>query len=150
MDISKELNAIKNNKNVHKMIEKINEQTNILNKKSHILKVINLVNEIAPVLELLKNENIAIVNFSNYGSNSSNHLGVIFFTESLEIVQNPRSKKYAKFYQAVSQLNDFDITHTNGAFDIYPNIDKNIKEQIYAALLSKELKDILKSNDFTL
>ena len=59
------------------------------------------------------------------------------------MLKNPKKKEYHKFFNALSNLADFDIKNTPGAFDAYIKLDKDIEDQIYKILLSKELRSIL-------
>lgn len=145
MDVVKELKALTKNTNINRLVDEAMEQRKIWDQKAHILKVINFANEIENLVEnkIFENDNISMINITSYGSNTSNHIGIILLNANFDMLKNPKKKEYHSFFNAVSSLCDFDIKNTKGSFDSYIHLNRNITEQIYKILLSKELRDIL-------
>lgn len=145
MDIIKELKAMQKTANINRLVDGALEQRKIWDQKTHLLKVISLVREIKNLVEnkVFESDGISMINMASYGSNTSNHIGIILLSENFDMLKNPKKKEYHNFFNALSILSDFDIKNTSGAFDAYIKLDKNIEEQIYKILLSKELKSIL-------
>jgi hypothetical protein len=145
MNVIKELKALNKNANINRLIENAMEQRKIWDQKAHILKVISFVGEIEDLVDnkVFERDNISFMNIASYGSNTSNHIGIILLSSKYDMIKNPKSKEYKNFFNAVSNLNDFDIKNTRGAFSAYVDLKKDIVEQVYKFLLSKELRDML-------
>lgn len=145
MDLIKELKSINKNVNINRLIDDAMEKRKIWDQKSHILKVINFIKEIEKLVEnkVFESDNIALINMASYGSNTSNHIGIILLSSKFDMLKNPKKKEYKQFFNVLSSLADFDIKNTKGPFDAYINLQKDIKSQIYNILLSNELRSIL-------
>ncbi len=149
MDILKELQLIQSESIVDILVNEAMEQRKIWDQKAHILKVFNLTREIETLVEnkIFEKHDIAKINIANYGSGSSNHIGIILFSSDFEMLKNPKDKEYKRLFSLFDQLSDFDIKNTNGPFSAYIDLQKEVKTQIYKVLLSKDLRTLLEDNE---
>jgi len=149
MDILKELKLINSEYIIDSLIDEAMEQKKIWDKKAHMLKVFNLTREIELLAETkaFEKDDIATINIANYGSGSSNHIGIILFSSNFEMLKNPTKEEYKRLLGLFAQLSDFDIKNTNGPFSAYIDLKKDIKPQMYKVLLSKELLEVLQDNE---
>jgi hypothetical protein len=151
MDIIKELKLGSIENNFVDSLSYIEEQQNLWNKKSHIFKVISLINR----LEQVKNDGLFdeheiefIEILHKYNSPNGNFIKFNFFNADKEEVAslnhgvyNEVYNKLVSYFDALDGFNEEYIGKRD--FELNVNLNKNIKEQILSVLLSQELKTVV-------
>lgn len=150
MDIIKELELGNIENNFQDSIDYIEEQQKILDKKSHIFKVVRLANAIEDLENngIFNSHNIEFINLMHkYNSPSGNFVRFVFdnSTEEIPFIINGKySEPYLKirnYFDALDGFSDENIQEDD--FEVSINLKGNITEQIFNVLLSQELRTVV-------
>lgn len=151
--MSKELLLLHSDNNVDKTYDSILDDFIVAEKKLHIFAVINLaksLEDMAP--SLLKNKKVQFVRFYNFNYKNMpesyvSSFCVELFNKNLDVICNSRDNH--ELFNIIGK-HRFKLGYTNNFDSFNINLEENISEQIYASLLSPDLKIALEYNQISL
>lgn len=151
MDITKELSKFNSNKDeIRTILERLQKEQEIAEQKTHIFHVLELANnlkQLAPTLIEVGCEIIRMINCDGRRSYSIELAPRRINEDRLDV--RDEKQKYLPWFAALLDITpDFKLNNafTNDFKDTNINLNKNIEEQMYNTLLSKELKSVLDYN----
>lgn len=150
MDIINELKLGNLETNFQDAMNYIEEQKELLEKKSHIFKVIRLANMIEKLNKdgLFSSHKITSINMCHYYNNfNGNYIRFEFFNDEQEVesrIDGKYIEPYIETTEYFDNLDGFDEKYiSNEDFETEITLKGNIKKQIFSVLLSQELQTIL-------
>lgn len=155
MDIIKELELGTIENNFQDSMDYIEEQQKILNKKSHIFKVIRLANAIEELEKdgIFSSHNIEFINLLHKHNSPIGNFVRFVFANSKEDIPVLGDGKYSVPYLKIKDyfdaLDGFDEDYIQEQdFEVVIILKVNIKEQIFNNLLSQELRTVVGYSEY--